>query len=207
MRVRTIKQWWLIAAFVSGVAYAMFAEELILTSVENRLEFSAPRLHFLVDKPLEHLKYGAQVTFAMQTTLWAGTRTSQFRKSAGQFAVSYDLFEGKYQVIKLGTTPRRIKEHLSLADAEKWCIKEMAIEDITGLKGSDQLWARLEVRVLLDGKEADPLFSRESISDSGISLTGLIDFFSHPAQQAKPSWAVEAGPFTLDQLRRPGRGG
>jgi hypothetical protein len=205
MPVRTIKLWWLIAAFLSGLAFAMWAEDLILTSRENRLEFSAPRLHFLVDKPLERLKNASQVTFAMQTTVWTGVRTHEFRKNAVQFAVSYDLFEEKFKVIKLGT-PLKTQEHLTKNAAEAWCVKEMAIDDISGLKGSDQVWARLEVRVL-DGKESGPLFTRGNVSDSGISLTPLIDFFSRPVQQAQPSWTLDAGPFTLDELRRPGRGG
>ena len=57
MRGRTIKPWWVVAAFLSGLAFAMAAEELILsTQEESRLEFSAPRVHFLVGKPLERLR-------------------------------------------------------------------------------------------------------------------------------------------------------
>ena len=48
MRLRTIKPWWVIAAFLSGMAFAMWAEELVLSTQESRLEFAAPRIHFLV---------------------------------------------------------------------------------------------------------------------------------------------------------------
>ena len=44
--VRAIKSWWLVLAFLSGFALAMWAEEVILNWRDNRLEFSAPRVHF-----------------------------------------------------------------------------------------------------------------------------------------------------------------
>jgi hypothetical protein len=75
-----IKAWWVVAAFLSGLALAMWAEELILNWRDNRLEFSAPRVHFLTGKPLERLHKAAQVPFDFQITLWAGTRTREFRK-------------------------------------------------------------------------------------------------------------------------------
>jgi len=56
MRMRTIKPWWVIAAFLSGLAFAMWAEELVLSTQEGHLEFAAPRVHFLVGKPLERLR-------------------------------------------------------------------------------------------------------------------------------------------------------
>ena len=47
----------------------------------------------------------------------------------------------------------------------------------------------------------------ENISDSGISLTSLIEIFSRPAATTQPHWAVETGPVTLDELRRGHRRG
>ena len=81
MRVRTIKPWWLIAAFLSGLAFAMAAEELILSTQESRLEFSAPRVHFLVGKPLERLRNASEVPFDFKITLWSGTRSHMLRQT------------------------------------------------------------------------------------------------------------------------------
>ena len=79
--MRTIRPWWVIAAFLSGVASAMAAEELILRTQESRLDFSAPRLHFLVGKPLERLHNASEVPFDFQVSLWSGTRTHVLRKA------------------------------------------------------------------------------------------------------------------------------
>lgn len=199
MRRRTIKPWWLIAAFLSGLAFAMWAEDLILDTHESRLEFSAPRLHFLSGKPLERLRNAAEVPFAFKITLWSGSRTHEFRQNAGRFVVSYDLWEEKFSVSKL-VTPRRTASHLTDTAAEAWCLQQMSM-DVTGLGGGEPLWARLEIRAE-DGRDASPLFGRGNISDSGISLTPLIEIFSHPAQVTQPHWTLETGPVTLDELQR-----
>ena len=198
--MRTIKPWWVIAAFFSGLAFAMWAEELILGADESRLEFSAPRVHFLVGKPLERLRNAAEVPFDFKITLWSGTRSHVFREAPARFVVSYDLWEEKFSVTKL-VTPRRTARHLTDTAAEAWCLQQMAM-DVSGLGANEPLWARLEIRAQ-DGKEDAGLpFGRGNITDSGISLTSLIEVFSRPAATTQPHWSVEAGPVTLEQLRR-----
>ena|ERR1700674_920597 len=199
MRVRTIKLWWVIAAFLSGLAFAMAAEELILGTQENRLEFSAPRVHFLVGKPLERLRNASEVPFDFKITLWSGTRSHLLREVPARFVVSYDLWEEKFSVTKL-VTPRRTARHLTDTAAEAWCLQQMS-QDVTGVAANEPLWARLEIRAE-DGKEAGLPFGRGNITDSGISLTSLIVIFSRPAATTQPHWSIETGPVTLDELRR-----
>jgi hypothetical protein len=199
MRMRTIKPWWVIAAFLSGLAFAMFAEELILSTHESRLEFAAPRIHFLVGKPLERLRNASEVPFDFKITLWSGSRSHMLREVPARFVVSYDLWEEKFSVTKL-VTPRRTSRHLTDTAAEAWCLQEMSM-DVTGVGASEPLWARLEIRAQ-DAKETGLPFGRGNITDSGISLTSLIEIFSRPAATAQPHWAVETGPVTLDELRR-----
>ena len=112
MRVRTIRPWWMIAAFLSGLAFAMAAEELILSTQESRLEFSAPRVHFLVGKPLERLRNASEVPFDFKITLWSGTRNHVLREVPARFVVSYDLWEEKFSVTKL-VPSRRTARHLT----------------------------------------------------------------------------------------------
>ena len=203
MRERTIKPWWVIAAFFSGLAFAMWAEELILTTHESRLEFSAPRVHFLVGKPLERLRNASEVPFAVKVTLWSGTRNHLLREVQTRFVVSYDLWEERFAVTNL-VTPRRTARHLTSIAAEAWCLKEMST-DVNGIRADEPLWARLDIRAE-EVKEAGLPFGRGSISDSGINLTPLIEIFSRPATATQPHWIEETGPVTLDELRRGRRG-
>jgi hypothetical protein len=199
--VRTIRAWWLLAAFLSGFALAMWAEDMILTWRENRLEFSAPRLHFLAGKPLERLRNAAPVPFDFQVTLWSGNRSHIFQRNAARFVVSYDLWEEKFSVSKLGN-PRKSAAHLLAPAAEAWCLQQMPME-VAGLGSTEPFWVRLEIRAQ-DGRESEPLFGRGNLSESGISLNGLVEIFSRPAKQDQPHWTIEAGPLTLDAVRRRG---
>jgi hypothetical protein len=204
MRLRSIKPWWVIAAFFSGLAFAMAAEELILSTQESRLEFTAPRVHFLVGKPLERLRNASEVPFAFKITLWSGTRTHILREVPARFVVSYDLWEEKFSVTKLAA-PRRTALHLTDSAAEAWCLQEMS-QDVAGVSANEPLGARLEIRAE-DAKEGGLPFGRGNITDSGINLTSLIELFSRPAAATQPHWTVETGPVTLDELRRGRRRG
>lgn len=182
----------------------MLAEDLILDWRDHRLEFSAPHLHFLAGKPLERLRNAAPVPFDFQITLWTGDKNHVFRRSADRFVVSYDLWEEKFSVAKL-QNPRKTASHLAASAAEAWCVQQMAV-DVTGLDAAEPFWARLEIRAQ-DRKENGPLLGRGNISDSGISLTSLIEIFSRPPRAAQSHWALDAGPLTLNELTRShGRG-
>jgi len=198
MRRRTIKTWWVIAAFLSGLAFALAAEDLILSTQDNRLEFAAPRLHFLVGKPLERLRNAAEVSFAFHITLFSGSQTHKLQETASRFVVSYDLFEETFSVTKL-VTPRRTARHLSNTSAEAWCLREMSM-DVSGVGAKEPLWARLEIRAE-DTKDGGLPFGRGNITDSGISLTSLIDIFNRPPSVTQAHLNVETGPVTLDELR------
>jgi hypothetical protein len=207
MRVRTIRWWWLLAAFFSGLAFAMWAEELVLNARDSRVEFSAPRVHFLTGRPLERMRNSDQVPFLIHTTLWSGTRTHLLKETAARFMVSYDLFEEKFSVSEIEPNLKKAGNLMSDVGAEACCLQQMSI-DVTGVGGSEQLWARLEIRAQ-DPKDGGPLFGKDNITDSGISLnsgiTKLIDIFSRPAQASQHPLTLEAGPLTLDELRRSAR--
>jgi hypothetical protein len=202
MFVRTIKTWWLVAAFLSGFALAMWAEDLALRWHNNLLEFSAPHLHFLADKPLERLHGGAQVPFDVKISLFSGKKDHLAAQLAERFLVSYSVWEEQFRVIKT-QSPMKIQDHLDLVGAETWCIKQMTMDPGT-LRDTDTLWARVEVRVP-DTKAANP-FGRDSIGEAGINLNGLIELFSRPPA-TQYHWTTEGGPWTFEEVKRGTRRG
>jgi len=196
----TIPVWWLIAAFLSGFAVAMWAEDVILTWHDNQLLFAAPRLHFLVGKPLERLRNAAPVLFDFQIQLWSGNRNHLFRKRQERFVVSYDLWEERYSVTEL--SDRRSNSHMTAQAAEAWCLNQIPL-DVTGLDGRETFWTRLEIRASDERSTHDgKIFGRPNISESGISLNGLVEIFSRPAPAGMPHWTADAGPLTLDEVKR-----
>lgn len=197
--LRAIKYWWLILAFLSGFALAMLAEDLILESRDNRLEFSAPRLHFLSGKPLERLRNAAEVPFDFQITLWAGDHSHVARSAVDRFVVSYDLWEETFSVQKT-QIPRKSGSHFRASAAEAWCLEQMSM-DVSGIPSSQPLWARLEVRAQEAPRDGSLPFGRGNITDSGISLNSLIEIFSRPPPSPQARFVMDAGPITLDALR------
>jgi hypothetical protein len=198
--VKTIKTWWLVAAFLSGVAVAMWAEELILRAQENRLEFSAPGVRLLTGKPLERLtKTAKAVPFDFQVTIAVGRPERIVRRSVERFVISYDIWQEDYTVNRIASAPRSLT-HVSARQAEAWCFQEMAV-DLTGIAPGQPIWAEMDIRAV-DDRDAR-LFA--DITESGINLTPLLELFARPPRTEQPHWKLEAGPYTIEQLRR-GRG-
>ena len=71
--------------------------------------------------------------------------------------------------------------------------------DVTGVAANQPLLAAWKSGRRTAGDR--PSFGRENITDSGISLTSLIEIFSHPAKPPSRT-GLETGPVTLDELRR-----
>jgi hypothetical protein len=198
--VQTIRPWWLLVAFLSGAALAMFAEELILSYHDNRLEFS-PKVDFLTGPALAHLRNAATVPIDINISVFSGAKNHLYGRSTDRFIVSFDLWEESFSVVKT-QAPRRTASHLSARAAEAWCFNQMSIET-AGLAPTEQLWAHVDVRAEEPAKDGR-LFGRGNVSESGINLTSLIEIFSRPAQSQQQHWTLDAGPFTLNQIRRSG---
>ncbi len=190
----------------------MAAEELLVHTQDDELHIGAPKLHFLTGASLDRLKNGAAVPFDFQLSLSLDSRTNLYDRAAERFAVSYDLWEEKYSVTRISSSStmrgalgrrsheRRSVSHLTAQGAESWCIENVAVST-AGIPPAQFVWVRLEVRSV-DPKESSPLFG-----DSGISLTRLIDLFSHPPRTGQQRWTLEAGPVRLSEMRQSGSRG
>jgi hypothetical protein len=194
--MRSIKTWWLFVAFLTGMALAMVAEDLILHHRNNRLEFSAPHTDILTGKPMARLRNALEVPFVLKTTLWSGDRNHVYTSAVDRFIVSFDLWEQTFSVVKI-EVPRKTASHLTAAAVRDWCVSQMSL-DTTGLSGSEPLWARLEIRAEDPPRDSSPL--GESVNSTGISLTTLIEIFGRPAG-SQPHWTLDYPQFTLDSLK------
>jgi hypothetical protein len=107
--------------------------------------------------------------------------------------VSYNLWEEKFAVTIPGPYKRSV-ESLTAAQAEAWCMDQLAISTL-GLPADRPFWLKFEMRTA-ERRELAGL-----VGDSGISLTSLIDIFSHPAG-GDLYWSRSAGPLRLRDLPR-----
>jgi hypothetical protein len=183
---------------VAGVCISLSslrsAERLNVTWDGDDLHVAAPQLNFLSGKPLDRLKDGAAVVFLTQLTLTTDDYKTSLRRTPERFVFSYDLWEEKFSVTKLGEGQRTVA-HLSLAAAEAWCLENVAIST-SDLPQDRPFWLRFEMHATEAKDEA------AVIGESGLNLTRLIELFSRRPRDQQPQWTAETGPLRLIDLRR-----
>ncbi len=64
---------------------------------------------------------------------------------------------------------RTTAKGLTAVGAEAWCLQQMSM-DISGVSGSEPLWARLDIRAQ-DAKENSAQLGKEKITDSATSVS------------------------------------
>ena len=70
------------------------------------LRVSLPHIDFLKGKPLDRLKDGASVAFIGQVTITTSPNSLiPIARSVARFALSYDIWEERFSVTKIGQTP------------------------------------------------------------------------------------------------------
>ncbi len=194
----TRRAFFILLAPVSGAAFASSeAGEMLDVRLErDRLKVTAPRFHFVVGKSLQRLHDGAPVPFAVQLSVSLDRAGSPLLRDIQRFVISYDLWEQKFSITRLG--PGRNTTLQATAEAaEAWCIEEMGLE--AGAIRDDQLfWVKLEVR-------AEDPGSRVASDSDPVSLARLIDLFGRRSRGDDKRWEVQAGPFRLAEIKRSGR--
>ncbi len=192
--VKISRRRWLLASVAIPLSSLAAAESLTVTWDGDDLHVAAPQVHFLAGKPLDRLKDGASVVFLTQLTLTTDHFATSFRRIPDRFVFSYDLWEEKFSITKLGEGQRTIS-HLTAAAAEAWCLDNVAISS-TGLPQDRPFWLRFELRA------AEPKDEAAVMGESGLNLTRLIEIFSRRPRDEQPHWTADAGPLRLGDLKR-----
>jgi hypothetical protein len=191
------------AALTAGCAWAVttLPPQLLVHLDGDFLRISLSHLDFLSGKPTDRLKDGASVAFIGQLTITTTPNAIKpAARSVARFALSYDIWEERFSVTKIGQTPdaRRAVSHLSAQAAQNWCIDNLTI-DRSQLPDTE-FWVQLDLRA------EDPRDQLGIIGEPGINITRLIEIFGRPARSAQPRWLLNSGPFRLSDLRKGPRG-
>jgi len=192
------------AAAASGIsitrafAVSLNPSDLAVHFDGDYLRISLPRYSFLGGKELERLKDGASVAFLAQLTVTATPNSLMpIARSVARFALSYDIWEERFQVTKIGASPesRRTVSHLTEQAAQNWCIDNLTLD-------KSQLPSDRPFYLQFDLRAEDPRDQLGIIGEPGINLTRLIEIFSRPVRSAQFHSLMTAGPFRLDDLRK-----
>ncbi len=174
--------------------FPLWAQALVVRVSNDHLRVSAPALRFVAGRPLERLHDGAPVAFAFQLSLSLDSHASVLMRDIQRFVMSYDLWEEKFSVLKLGQA-RRSVSHLSAEAAETWCLDALSLP-ASGLAAERPFWIKLEGRTEEGGEPGGP------DSEGSVTLGRLIEWFSRRARSEQPRWTAVAGPLRLAELRR-----
>lgn len=174
------------------VGMTVSSQGLLPHHVGGEIRVTAPSLHFLTGKSLSRLHDGAAVPFDFQLIITSGSKTNVVARALERFTISYDVWEEKFSVVRVGDF-RRSGMRLSASSAESWCLDNIVIA-AAGLPSGQQLSARLEIR---SAESKEPL-----ATSSGINLSTLIEIFSRPSRPEQDRWSVESAPFQLSDLKQ-----
>ncbi len=168
------------------------AQSLVARLANDHLRVSAPQLRFLTGKLLERLHSGAPVAIVFQLSLSTDRAMSVWGRDVARFVVSYDLWEEKFAIARLGR-PAGSVSHLTAEAAQAWCVEALALP-VAGLALERPFWLKLEGRVENSGEEAG------LESETGMSLARLVELFSQRSRQQQERWTAQAGPLRLADL-------
>jgi hypothetical protein len=188
------------ALVVASLALAaeQYGQSLTVRLDGDYLRINLPHLDFVKGKPLERLKDGASVAFIGQLSINTSPNAlSPIARAVARFALSYDIWEERFSVTKIGQTPesKRTVSHLSQVQVENWCIDNMAI-DRSQLPTDGEFWVQLDLRA------EDPRDQLGIIGDPGINLTRLIELFGRAPRSPQERWLLSSGPYRLADLKK-----
>ena len=187
---------WLMAGLAIPLCRARASQSLNVSFDGDNLRIATPDLHFLTDEPLRRLKNAETVVFVAQISLFSDAFRTPFRFPVRErLVVSYDLWEEKFAV-KIPGVPVPLKSHLAAAQAENWCIDNLAYSAL-GLPPDRPFWMKFELRATTQ-RDLTTL-----MGESGISLTGImLEILTRKPGPSDPSWVRTAGPLRLAFLPR-----
>ena len=180
-----------------GVSFA--AEERLAVHLDgDYLRITLPHLDFLKGKPLDRLKDGASIAFIGQLTLTTSPNSlTPVARAVARFALSYDIWEERFSVTKIGSTPesKRSVSHLSAQATENWCLDNLVID-------RSQVPPDKDFYVQLDLRAEDPKDQLGIIGDPGINFTRLIEILGRAPRSPQQRWLLNSGPFRLVDLKK-----
>lgn len=167
---------------------------LILREDDGMLRVSAPNLHFLEGKTLRRLQDGAGLVFSLQLSISADRFRSVARRQVERFVVSFDLWEEKFAVVRLGPSRQQVS-HLSQDAAERWLFDHAGVP-MRDLAANTPYWVRAELRA------DDPRDAGGFLLDPTVSLARLVEWFGRAQRGEAERWSLENGPFQPAKMER-----
>jgi hypothetical protein len=181
-----------VAGFLSSRAAAQ-SPSLVVERHGDYLHVAAPQLHFLEGRALQKLHDGATVIYVFTLTATAEHAHTPAIRLKERFAISFDLWEERYSVVRIGSN-NRSASRLTATSAEAWCLDNMPVP-VQAIPTQRSFMLRLECSVDESNDEDGDKNGPKP------TLTGLIDIFSRKKSEGPLRWEATAGPLNLSELK------
>jgi hypothetical protein len=167
------------------------AQTLTVRTASGELHVRASVLGFIAGPVLERLQDGRSVRVDFEVTILDKPQGATVARSQQSFNVSFDLWEQRFAVTRIGSMPRSIS-HLSARSAEEWCLDNVTVPLASlGRTARDAaFWVRVDYRIQDHASTATP-------EESTFTLQTLIDVLSRRREDQDRRKSIEAGPFRL----------
>ena len=166
------------------------AQTLTVRTVSNELHLRSSGLGFIAGPVLDRLQDGRSVRIDIELIVLEKPRGSIVARALQSFNLSFDLWEQRYAVTRIGPMPRSIS-HLTARAAEDWCLDNVTLPVTSlGRASREPFWVRVDYRVPDQTAAADA-------GDSTFTLQTLIDVLSRRRESQDKAKSVEGGPFRI----------
>lgn len=176
----------------AAVSVTIAGQAMSVTRVADAMLVKAPTFTFLDGPVLARLRDGRSVRVDLDLVVSTrpGGSAAATREQGCQ--VSFDLWEERFAVTRLGTPPRALS-HVTARAAESWCVDALAVPlaELGRLGRSTPFWIRLTSRV----QDPETVTSGASV----FTLGRLVDALSRRRESRVPVRSMEAGPFHLPE--------
>lgn len=167
-------------------------QSMTVRAVSGALHVRVPGLSFIEGQLSDRLQDGRSVRIDFEITVLEKSQGPSIAKAQHSFNLSFDLWEQRFAVTRIGQTPRSIS-HLTRRGAEDWCFDNVTIPlSALGRFARDTpFWVRIEYRV-------QDRTSTGNAEESTFTLWTLIDALSRRRADQEQGKSLEAGPFRLN---------
>ena len=183
----------LIALVLMTSPLPLMGQSMTVRAVGDALHVRVPGLAFIEGPVSERLQDGRSVRIDFDLTVLEKSPGPAIARAQHSFNLSFDLWEERFAVTRIGQTPRSMS-HLTRRAAEDWCLDNVTVP-------VDCVWgASLATRRsgcgLSIGCRIGPSSGRRRGAPT-FTLQTLIDVLSRQTRRPEQGKSMEAGPFRL----------
>lgn len=180
------------AAGIVASVMLVRAQALTVDLAQGVVQVRPDGLTLIDNDLLARLREGALVQLDVSVAVLPSRAGTPVARRADTFRVSYDLWEERFAVTRVGP-PARSASHTTRERLDAWCLAQLTVPvtELSSLPAGGRFWIRVQYQAAEPERVATP------DTDDPFMLSRLIELFSRRRASDRPARTVEGGPFAL----------